>query len=62
MHEEAEEVLVRVEEVQEEAEGVHEEAEDVVGLASGCSCSQIDPLAFLLSLRGLTVLFKGFTT
>ena len=66
--------------VQEGAEGVYEGAEEVlvvtveegaekvVGFASGCSCSQIDPFGFLLSLSGLTTvllagtLFKGFTT
>ena len=59
-----------VREVVEGAEDVLVEVEEVLGLVPGCSCSQIDPLAFLLSLSGLTTVllaawtlfFKGFTT
>ena len=63
----AEEVLVKVEEMLVKVEEVLVKVEEMLGLASGCSCSQIDPFAFL-SLIGLTVLsawldlYKVFTT
>ena len=58
-----EEMLVKVEEVLVKVEEMLVKVEEMLGLASGCSCSQIDPFAFL-SLIGLTVLLAwlGFTT